>query len=220
MPSTEPQAAQLPAIPASDVNAAVAHFIPGSAYCIAQSFSDSHGNSWLSAGLLHFCGSEFTANEQRLTLHFNEDDAPLSLTLALDDVAQRQVLQQFDVYLPLAFTLNDALIKQLTPLWQAAQQPTKPLQVADFAELQATIPDTELLFTEVFLQDELATIAARFAPFLYHVHYLPIISSDYEQLIVLGYGAENAGQVAYFDFDFGLCPLNCDLPQLLQQLRA
>ena len=216
MPSTE----HLPVIPTDDVNAAAAHFIQGSAYCIAQSFNDSHGNSWLSAGLLHFCGYEFNGDEQRLTLHFNEDDAPFSLTLALDNVSQRQVLQQFDVYLPLALTLNDALIKQLTPLWQAAQQLPKTLQVANFAELQATIPDTELLFTEVFLQDELATIAARFAPFLYHAHYLPIISSDYEQLIVLGYGAENAGQVAYFDFDFGLCPLHCDLPQLLQQLRA
>lgn len=204
----------------SDAELALRHLVVGNAYCIAKSFDDATGNCWHNAGLLYFCGSEFDAAKQSLTLAFCEEDMPVTLSFAVDHLKQQQVLQQLPDYLVPAIFPSDTLTQQLAPLWQLlADGSGKTLQVAEFSQLGSMIPDTQLLFTEAFQQDELASIAARFAPFLYHAQYLPLLTTDYDQLLVIGYGASNANQIAYFDLDFGLCPLNCDLSQLLQQLQ-
>ncbi len=95
----------------------------------------------------------------------------------------------------------------------------KYIDVAQHKELSDFIPDKKLEIVEIIPPEEVTAIRERYTPYLEGIDANPIAVTLGDEMIFIGSGPKNEGNVYYVDIEFGVFKLHNSISKFLSAIK-
>lgn len=93
------------------------------------------------------------------------------------------------------------------------------IDVTQYRELSESIPDRKLEIVEIISSNEVEEVRKRYVPYLEGIDANPVAVTLGDEMIFVGNGYENKGNVYYVDLEFGVFKLHNSIVEFLSAIK-